>query len=169
MSSPTPCEGVASRVIRRRASTGRHGCVLGVLPTRPKASASNKVFGSEPPGNYISTVKGLTSGRTASAGLQVVTGAGTGTGPDAARLMLSKPQVAINDTYFATAWGFSSGEEVRFSWTGPTNGVMGVFSTDSAGSKSHGPVLEADPPGTYIITVTGLTSGRRATAELKVL
>jgi hypothetical protein len=90
--------------------------------------------------------------------------AGTG----AARLMLSKPQVKIGDTYYAKARGFSPGENVRFSWTGPTSGVMGDFPTNSGGGTSHR-VFERDPPGKYIITVTGLTSGRTASTGLRVL
>lgn len=94
---------------------------------------------------------------------------GTGT----ARLMLSKPQVALGDTYFATASGFSPGENLRFFWTGQTagqtNGVMGIFPADSNGSESHGPIFERDPIGNYTITVTGLTSRRTASAKLQVV
>ena len=94
-------------------------------------------------------------------------------GTDTARLMLSKSQVALGDTYFATASGFSPGENLRFVWTGQTagqtNGVMGVFPADSNGSKSHGPIVERDPLGNYTITVTGLTSRRSAPAGLQVV
>jgi hypothetical protein len=58
---------------------------------------------------------------------------------------------------------------VRFSWTGQTSGVMGVFLTGLDGGKSHGPIYERDPPGSYTITVTGLISGRTASTELQVL
>jgi uncharacterized protein DUF4328 len=93
------------------------------------------------------------------------------TGPDtgAAQLMLSTSQVAIGDTYSVTAWGLAPGEDVRFSWTGPTNGEMGTFPADPNGITSPGPVLERDPPGHYTITVTGLTSGRTASAELQIV
>jgi hypothetical protein len=91
--------------------------------------------------------------------------AGTG----AARLALSTSQVKIGDSYFATASGFSPGEGVRFSWTGPSDGVMGVFPADSGGRKSHGPVLERHPPGSYTITVTGMTTGRSASVGLQVV
>jgi actin-like ATPase involved in cell morphogenesis len=94
---------------------------------------------------------------------------GTGT----ARLTLSKSQVALGDSYFATASGFSPGENLRFFWTGQTagqtNGVMGVFPADSNGSTSHGPIIERDPLGNYTITVTGLTSKRTASAGLEVV
>jgi actin-like ATPase involved in cell morphogenesis len=94
---------------------------------------------------------------------------GTGT----ARLTLSKSQVALGETYFATASGFSPRENLRFFWTGQTagqtNGVMGVFPADSNGSKSHGPIFERDPLGNYTITVTGLTSKRTASAGLQVV
>jgi hypothetical protein len=69
------------------------------------------------------------------------------TGTGAARLVLSTAQVKIGDTYFVTASGFSPGEAVRFSWTGPSDGVMGAFSTDSDGNKSPGPIFERHPPG----------------------
>jgi hypothetical protein len=93
----------------------------------------------------------------------------TGPGTSAPQLMLSTSQVAIGDTYSVTAWGFAPGEDVRFSWTGPTNGEMGIFPADPGGSSSPGPVLERDPPGHYTITVTGLTSGRTASAELQIV
>ena len=86
------------------------------------------------------------------------------TGTGAARLVLSTAQVKIGDTYFVTASGFSPAEAVRFSWTGPSDGVMGAFSTDSDGNKSPGPIFERHPPGNYTITVTGLKSGRTASA-----
>jgi len=89
--------------------------------------------------------------------------------PTGARLALSNSQVQIDQTYSATASGFSPGEDVRFSWTGPTNGVMGIFPADSTGSGSPGPIVERDPPGSYMITATGLTSGRTASAELRVV
>jgi hypothetical protein len=58
---------------------------------------------------------------------------------------------------------------VRFSWTGPTNGIMDVFRADLNGKATHGGILETDPPGRYSIIVTGLTSGRTASAGLQVL
>jgi hypothetical protein len=138
---------------------------MGVFPADSSGSSPHgPILERDPPGNYTITATGLTSGRTASAGLQVVTGTG------AVRLILSTSQVKIGDTYFATAWGFSPWEDVRFSWTGgPTNGEMGVFPADSSGSSPHGPILERDPPGNYTITATGLTSGRTASAGLQVV
>lgn len=67
------------------------------------------------------------------------------------------------------ASGFSPREGVRFSWTGPTNGVMDVFPADVAGNVTHGGILEKDPQGRYAIIVTGLTSGRTASAALQVV
>jgi hypothetical protein len=90
------------------------------------------------------------------------------TNAPAGQLVLSTSQVKIGDSYFATASGFSPGENVQFSWTGPTNGVMGVFPTDSGGSSSN-QVWERDPPGNYTITVTGLTSRRTTSADLQVI
>jgi len=146
--------------------TGRTSGVMGDFPADSGGSTSSgSVFERDPPGNYTITVTGLLSGRTASAGLQIVPGTNTGE----ARLTLSKLQVKFGDTYYANAWGFLPGENVRFSWIGQTSGVMGVFLTDSGGSKSHGPIFERDPPGNYTITVTGLLSRRTASDKLQVL
>jgi serine/threonine protein kinase len=143
--------------------TGPTNGVMGVFPADSGGRRLHgPIFERDPPGNYTITVTGLASGRTASASLQVVPGAG------AAQLVLSASQVKVDGIYFATASGFSPGEDVRFFWTGPTNGVMGVLPVDSGGSRSHR-VVERDPPGTYTITVTGLTSGRTASAELQVV
>jgi hypothetical protein len=90
------------------------------------------------------------------------------TGPP--RLLLTTSQVHIGGSYFATVDGFARGEGVRFSWTGPTNGVMGVYAADSNGhSGVRGPIVEQDPPGNYQIIATGLTSGRTVAKPLRVL
>ncbi len=47
-------------------------------------------------------------------------------------LVLSTSRVKIDATYSATASRFSPREGVRFSWTGPTNGVMDVFPADAS-------------------------------------
>jgi hypothetical protein len=83
-------------------------------------------------------------------------------------LMLSTCQIKLDETYTATASGFEPGENVRFSWTGPTRGVMGAFPADSGGNRSPGGILERDPPGTYAIIATGLKSGRTTSAGLVV-
>src|SRR5262249_32645425 len=90
------------------------------------------------------------------------------TNHSSSRLVLSTRQVIIGDTYYAIATGFSPGENVRFSWTGPSSGVMGIFPADSDGGSSSS-IMERDPPGNYTITVTGLTSGRTASAVLRVI
>jgi len=84
-------------------------------------------------------------------------------------LVLSTSRVKIGNTYSATASGFSPKEGVRFSWTGPTDGIMDVFPADSDGGATHGGILEKDPPGHYTIIATGLTSRRTASAVLQVL
>ncbi|MGH3669491.1 MAG: hypothetical protein ACRDSH_02475 [Pseudonocardiaceae bacterium] len=108
----------------------------------------------------ITAMIGLVLGRgVASAGPQ----------PDtASRVALSATQVKIGDTYSAAALGFSPGENLQFSWKGPTSGVMGDFPAGSDGNTTHGGIVESDPPGTYTITVIGLTSGRIASTELVV-
>lgn len=83
------------------------------------------------------------------------------------RLLLSTPQVRIGDNYLITALNFSPGENVRFSWTGPSNGVITDVSVDSSGTASTWVSEHADP-GDYIIIATGLTSGRTASAMLRV-
>jgi hypothetical protein len=88
--------------------------------------------------------------------------------PPVPQLTLSTCQVRMGETYVATASGFSPGEDVRFSWTGPTNGVMGAFPADQTGTRVHGGILEKDPPGTYAIFATGMTSKRTTTAGLVV-
>ncbi|HEY4003992.1 MAG TPA: hypothetical protein VGM60_02235 [Pseudonocardia sp.] len=90
------------------------------------------------------------------------------TGPP--RLLLTTSQVHIGGSYFATVDGFARGEGVRFSWTGPTDGVMGVYAADSNGhSGVRGPIVEQDPPGNYQIIATGLTSRRTVAKPLRVL
>jgi hypothetical protein len=85
------------------------------------------------------------------------------------QVALSTSQVKIGSTYSATASGFSPREGVRFSWTGPTNGVMDVFPADLSGTVTHSGILEKDPPGRYTIIATGLASRRTASAALQVL
>jgi len=86
------------------------------------------------------------------------------------RLALTTAQVHADGAYFATATGFLPGEPVQFSWTGPTNGVMGPAApADQQGRAVHGPIIEKDPRGAYQIIATGLTSRHTATAPLRVL
>lgn len=81
---------------------------------------------------------------------------------------LSTHQVKGGEIYFATVSGFSPSEDVKLTWSGPTNGLMGVLHADSRGSASLGPIHEADPPGTYAITAIGLTSGQMTSTKLVV-
>jgi len=163
---PVTAWGFAPGEDVRFSWTGPSNGQMGVFPADPNGITSpGPVLERDPPGHYTITATGLTSELTASAELQVVTGPGTG----AAQLMLSTSQVAIGDTYFVTAWGFAPGEDVRFSWTGPSNGQMGVLPADPNGITSPGPVLERDPPGHYTITATGLTSGSTDSAQLEIV
>ncbi|MDQ2709991.1 MAG: hypothetical protein M3Z25_21275, partial [Actinomycetota bacterium] len=84
-------------------------------------------------------------------------------------LILTTGSVAIGNSYVATAAGFTPGEPVQLSWTGPTNGVMADDVADPSGVRRHGPIIERSPPGEYQIIATGATSGRTATALLQVL
>jgi hypothetical protein len=71
---------------------------------------------------------------------------------------------------------FSPGEDVQFSWTGPTNGTIGVrhatmsvIRADAGGSTTYGGrIVEDTPAGNYKITVIGLTSGRIVSTPLVV-
>jgi hypothetical protein len=92
----------------------------------------------------------------------------TSTAIDEARLVLSTSAVEIGDTYTATAKGFRPGETVSFSWTGPSTGVIGTSTVDSAGEAST-QVWEGAAPGSYTIIVTGLESGCTASAGLRVI
>ncbi|MGH3764219.1 MAG: Hsp70 family protein [Pseudonocardiaceae bacterium] len=142
------------------------GPTTGVMGAFPADSGGNrspgKIFERDPPGTYAIIATGLKSGRTTSAGL-VVADAG------AARLRLSTCQAKAGDSYTATAAGFAAGENIRFSWIGPTNGVAGTLPANATGMASHGENLAKNVPGTYTITATGLTSGRTASAGLQVL
>jgi hypothetical protein len=92
----------------------------------------------------------------------------TNTNTEAA-LVLTTSQVKIGDSYSVTASGFAPSEAVRFSWTGPTDGVLDASPTDATGSRRYGPIIEEVPPGLYRIIATGLTSRRTASARLRVL
>jgi hypothetical protein len=117
----------------------------------------------------LTTVIGLGRGVAATGPPVSTAPSSTGAQIDTAtRLVLSTSQVKIGDTYSVTASGFSSGEGVQFSWTGPTNGVMGVFLADLGGNATPGGIVERDPPGRYSITAIGQTSMRIASAELVV-
>ncbi|MGQ0481244.1 MAG: Hsp70 family protein [Pseudonocardia sp.] len=85
------------------------------------------------------------------------------------RLVLTTDQVRFGDSYYLTATGFTPGEDVRLSWTGPTSGIMDAVPADANGVRNHGPVIERDPPGQYVIIATGMSSGRTAEARLQVL
>jgi len=88
----------------------------------------------------------------------------------APELKLSESSTAAHGSVTATAAGFAAGEKVRFSWNGPTSGTIGGYPANSQGTVSvdlHAD--EEDPPGDYVITATGLTSGRVASARLQIV
>jgi len=137
---------------------------IGVFPADSQGIATRRYLQKDPPGNYTITVNGQTSRRTASAALRVVTGSG-----DTPRLVLSTSQIKIGDTYLATASGFLPGEDVQFSWTGPTSGTLMTSPADSGGNTTTGTIVETDDQGNYTILAVGRTSGRVATAALQVV
>ncbi|MDQ4010168.1 MAG: hypothetical protein M3228_05590 [Actinomycetota bacterium] len=81
------------------------------------------------------------------------------------------------DTYSATAKGFLPGEVVKFSWVGrpmaDAPSISGPMAdappADSGGSTTLLPIVQTAPPGNYTITARGQTSGRTATAEVRVV
>jgi hypothetical protein len=86
-----------------------------------------------------------------------------------AKLTLTNARVPIGTRYFTDASGFQPGEPVRFYWTGPTQGVIMPSVADQEGRAAQGPIIERDPPGSYLIVATGLRSGRMARTQLQVL
>ena len=85
------------------------------------------------------------------------------------RVVLTSEEVKGGDTYSVTASGFSPGETVQLTWTGPTQGTMGSGPADAGGVHSVGPIVERDPPGSYEIIATGLKSGLTAKTPLEVV
>ncbi|HXT44559.1 MAG TPA: Hsp70 family protein, partial [Pseudonocardiaceae bacterium] len=143
--------------------TGPTNGVMGAFPADQNGTrVHGGILEKDPPGTYAIFATGMSSGRTSTAGLVV-------TDTDTARLALSSCQVTMGDTYSANASGFSPGENVQFSSTGARNAVLGTFRADPAGKCPYGGIVEHDPPGTYTVTATGLTSGRTASAGLQVL
>jgi hypothetical protein len=143
--------------------TGPTNGVMGAFPADQTGTRMHGgIIERDPPGTYAIIATGLSSGRTTSAGL-VVSNTST------ARLVLSTCQVTRGATYSATASGFEPDEDVQFSWTGPTNGVIDTVATESDGTAVKGGIVAENPPGTYTITATSLTSGRTALAGLQVL
>ncbi len=88
-------------------------------------------------------------------------------GADSPQLVLSSPQVKVGDPYSIIASGFTPGEDVQFSWTGPINGTMGPFRADIGGSTTFGGILKT-LPGAYTVTAEGLTSRRIVSTRLVV-
>jgi actin-like ATPase involved in cell morphogenesis len=142
------------------------GPTNGVMGAFPADQTGTRVHGGilekDPPGTYAIFATGMTSGHTSTAGLVV-------TDTDTARLALSSCQVPTGQTYSVSASGFAPGENVRITWTGASDGVIGIFPADAAGACSHQRIPQNNPPGTYTVTATGLASGRSASAGLQAL
>jgi len=140
------------------------GRTRGVSHNFPAADSGGtgwqQVYERDLPGHYTLTVKGLTSGRTATAELDVVTGTG------ATQLVLTTSQITIGDTFYATTWGFLPGENLQFSYSGPASGGLLIIPADSGGNMSI--TARWNTPGDFTIHVRGQTSGRTALAELRV-
>ncbi|MCZ4125524.1 serine/threonine-protein kinase [Streptomyces sp. H39-S7] len=100
----------------------------------------------------------------------------------AVALRLSASVVANGSTFVATASGFTPGEEVRFSWSerpggavlalavaGPNTSVSSTVSTAGLEGGASATFEEKDRPGFYVMRVTGLSSGRSASASFQVI
>jgi hypothetical protein len=46
---------------------------------------------------------------------------------------------------------------------------MGAVAADGTGTRKQGPILERDPPGSYLIVASGQRSGRTVQTQLVVL
>jgi actin-like ATPase involved in cell morphogenesis len=113
---------------------------------------------------YMMLKPGATSAGAAAPGTSTSTSVANG-----AALTLSAGTVKIGQTYTITASGFAPGENVTITWTGPTKGTMGAVAADGTGTRKQGPILERDPPGSYLIVASGQRSGRTVQTQLVVL
>jgi hypothetical protein len=82
-------------------------------------------------------------------------------------LTLSPSTVPDGTSYLAAASGFLPGEDVEFSWTGLSSGVITDRLAGVSGRVSI-QVQEGAAPGDYLIIAKGLTSGQTASADLLV-
>ncbi|MFI9101116.1 serine/threonine-protein kinase [Streptomyces fildesensis] len=100
----------------------------------------------------------------------------------AVTLRLSASVVADGSTFVATASGFMPGEGVRFSWSGrpggtelalviagPARSVSSTVSTAGLEGSASATFKEKDRPGSYVMRVTGLSSGRSASTSFEVI
>jgi len=83
-------------------------------------------------------------------------------------LTLSPAIVADGSSYIATASGFWPTEQVQFSWTGLSDGVITTANANAIGQADVS-VLEGAAPGDYLIIARGLGSGLTASASLQVI
>ncbi|MCO6011487.1 hypothetical protein NE236_41710 [Actinoallomurus purpureus] len=89
--------------------------------------------------------------------------------PGPAELGLSTPAVRHGDSYTVRPSGFWRNEEVRFTWTGDTSGLITSKVTDDEGRVAPFSVHELEQPGDYRVCATGTRSGRQSCASLKVV
>lgn len=83
-------------------------------------------------------------------------------------LVLEPGTVVRSHAYQAIASLFWPGEQVTFSWSGPTSGIIGTAIAGLDGQATM-TVWEYAAPAGYLVTATGMTSGRTAFAELRVV
>ncbi len=88
--------------------------------------------------------------------------------PSTPMLMLSPSTVAVGNTYLATASGYWPSEQVRFSWTGPSSGMITTVAAGISGQATI-QVREGATPGNYMIIARGLKSGQTASTRLWVV
>jgi hypothetical protein len=143
--------------------TGDSSGTIATKTANDRGNVSIVVSENAGAGSYTITATGLTSGRSASAPLSVVLNGK----PYQVTLTLSKTTVADGSTYVAYGSGFAAGEQVQFTWTGPSSGTIGTEPADDRGNVSI-VVSENAAPGDYTIIATGLSSGWSAAASLQV-
>jgi hypothetical protein len=138
------------------------------------ASASGQVSGiidvepNAPTGSYTAALAGVDSGARATAGFRV-TGAATATPPVFAQVRVSPSSGLQGTTFQIDGSGFLPGESVRVVVSYPGGTVDGGLNATAAGSVAG--TLEtgaADATGSYLATLTGLSSGAQASDSFQV-
>lgn len=132
-------------------STGGHTCTFPV----PAGSTG----GSQYP------VVGLSGGSSATAMLSI-TNAGAPV-PSTPTASASPAAGGSGSVVWLRATGFAVGESIQAFW-GTATTARGQATADSAGSAAISITVPAVPVGTYPITITGITSGKRASTPVTV-
>jgi hypothetical protein len=166
---PSRAWGGATEVVERVAPAPNQPPRFGAGDAPPSLTSASGQRTPTPKGRYALLLVLLVAVAAGAAFVLFRPAVAGVTRPNSARVTVTTARVGPGESYFAVASGYSAGEQVRFTWIGPTSGDMGSFPADSAGTVVHGPIIERDPPGDYQIIVTGRTSGNVAATPLKVV